>query len=95
MPERVYSFALYTSGEYNYVTVTFSTETGLRKTAERYLATEPYRSEWRSVKDASKQLRWSPCDSPHHEEYGEEFEEAGALLNGLWEAIDEESEDQY
>jgi len=86
--EGVYSFALYTSGEYNYVTVSVSTLTGLRAVANRYMAEDGYKRKWRTMESAERELRWSPCDSPHHDVYTEEFDEVGSALRDLWEVAD-------
>lgn len=61
--EHFYSFGLYTAPCAEYLVVTASTEEGLAAVTEKYLANkggDPI------LTRAS--LRWSPCDSPIHEE---------------------------
>jgi hypothetical protein len=83
--EGLYSFALYTSGEYNYVSCSVSTQAGLEQAASRYMADERFRRRWADHAVAMRQLKWSPCDSPHHCTLQDEFDAAGAWLDALWE----------
>ena len=91
--EGIYSFALYTSGEYSYVFASLSTRTGLARVAERYLADERFARAWRDLPTAMEQLKWSPCDSPHHLALEDGFAAAGELLDALWEEIPDDDED--
>lgn len=61
--DHFYCFGVYTMACAEYLTITASTEEGLSVVAEKYLARAGGdRTLWRSC------LRWSPCDSPLHEE---------------------------
>ena len=91
--EGIYAFALYTSGEYSYVLDSFSTQDGLKIVAETYLKEKHYREEWKNVNVAMRELKWSPCDSPHHCEFEEEFAHANSILETLWESADADSID--
>lgn len=93
--EGMYSFALYTSNEYSYVIATVSTTVGLRTVAKRYMAQYNFEAPWSTLDAAEKRLKWSPCDSPHHDVFSEEFHEAGSLLDELWKATDMNSYEEF
>lgn len=93
--EGIYSFALYTSNEYSYVIATVSTTVGLRTVAKRYMAQYNFEAPWDTFEGAEKELKWSPCDSPHHDVFSEEFHEAQALLEELWNATDMDSYEEF
>jgi hypothetical protein len=61
--DHFYSFGLYTTPLAEYLMVTASTEEGLSIVTEHYLASDGGDA---SLTRAS--LRWSPCDSPLHQE---------------------------
>ena len=61
--ERFYSFGVYTAPCAEYLMVTASTEEGLAAATETYHAQDGRDRTLRRVS-----LRWSPCDSPLHEE---------------------------
>jgi hypothetical protein len=66
--ERIYSLALYNSGDsWEYVFPTVSTHAGLDRAAQSYKALPLY-SRF-SVEELQCLLKWNPCDSPHHEAY--------------------------
>jgi len=72
--EHFYSFGLYTTELAEYLMVTASTEEGLSLATERYVA--------RSGGDPNltrASLRWSPCDSPVHEEGSDLLSKSGAV----------------
>lgn len=92
--ERIYSFALYTSGEYNYVFASVSTQAGLEQVARRYLDKPDFRRMWGTLDVAMAQLRWSPCDSPHHVALEEGFAATQAQLDTLWDAVDDDVDDE-
>ncbi|HWZ91496.1 MAG TPA: DUF4303 domain-containing protein [Polyangiaceae bacterium] len=72
--ERFYSFGLYTTELAEYLMVTASTEEGLTVATEKYLA--------RNSRDPNltrASLRWSPCDSPIHEEASDLLPKSAAL----------------
>ena len=74
--ERVYGLGLYTSGLATYVALTIFSEEGLDEVAAEYAE--------RSGRDADEErldLRWSPCDSPHHLWREDLFEEADGVLD--------------
>ena len=61
--ERFYSFGVYTAPCAEYLMVTASTEEGLAAATKTYHAQDGRHRTLRRVS-----LRWSPCDSPLHEE---------------------------
>ena len=61
--EHFYSFGLYTTALASYLTVTASTEEGLSLVTAEYLA-----SSGGDPMQTRAALRWSPCDSPLHQE---------------------------
>ena len=87
--ERIYSFALYTNGEYNYLFASVSTQAGLERVARHYLENPGFRRAWKTLDVAMAHLKWSPCDSPHHVALEDGFAAAQAQLDMLWDAIDE------
>jgi hypothetical protein len=91
----IYGFALYTSGDYRYVIDSFSTRDGLTKVATKYLSEESYQEEWGTLEVASRELKWSPCDSPHHGEYDRNFNRTNEELEAIWADVDDDSEDAY
>lgn len=93
--EGIYSFALYTSGEYNYVSASISTRSGLAQVAERYLTDKRFARAWTDLSTTMAQLKWSPCDSPHHPALEQEFTAAGDLLDALWGEIDEDDDEDF
>jgi hypothetical protein len=61
--ERFYGFGVYTTDVVDYLTVTASTEEGLAAVASAYVDRDGGDP---ALREAS--LRWSPCDSPLHQE---------------------------
>jgi hypothetical protein len=61
--EDFYAFGLYTTDAASYLTITASTEQGLNAVAEDYVV-----SSAKSLGSQLIALRWSPADSPLHEE---------------------------
>ena len=41
------------------------------------------------------ELKWSPCDSPHHEKNGECFDASNAIIDDVWKNVDPDSDMQY
>ncbi len=63
--EGIYSLCLYHNGDCtSYFMVSFATESGLTEAAESYLKYDPDQS----LEDHRGDLRWSPCDSPYHDD---------------------------
>lgn len=91
--ERIYSFALYTNGEYNYLFASVSTQAGLERVARHYLEKPDFQRRWETLDVAMAQLKWSPCDSPHHVALEDGFAAAQAQLDMLWDAIEVEDVD--
>ena len=60
--ERIYSFAIFTSGEWGYLLATGNTVEGL----ERAVQAEVARGDSRGASMAREALRWSYCDSEFH-----------------------------
>jgi hypothetical protein len=78
-----YCMALYTAGELGYMFPTAMSEEGLTEVVASYRQKPRYAS--RTEAQLRDQLRWSPADSPHHEEVGDEetFAPVNARLNKL------------
>lgn len=93
--ERFYSVAIYTSGEYSYLIDSLSTSAGLERVAARYLEDSYYQSQWGTLDDAMRELKWSPSDSPYHEEFGRKFNDVDEILNTIWDAVDQDSDGAY
>lgn len=72
--EHFYSFGLYTTELAEYLMVTASTEEELSVVTERYLA-----SKGGDPTLTRASLRWSPCDSPLHEEGASLLAQSGLL----------------
>ncbi|WP_166838886.1 hypothetical protein [Rheinheimera pleomorphica] len=59
---RIYNIGLYyCAGSWSYCLPTLASEAGLEKVARAYAVHSML-----AVDDIKQQLRWSPCDSPHH-----------------------------
>lgn len=93
--EHYYSVALYTSGKYGYLVDTVSTNDGLRQVANKYLKDGRYQDESGTLHAAMKDLKWSPCDSPHYCEFKGRFNRANELLDSIWQAVDDNADDQF
>lgn len=93
--EGIYGFALYTSGEYNYVCDSVATERGLDEVAAKYLAMRHYATVWRSTERARAELRWSPADSPRHGAFRDHFTAANAALDAVWAEANTSGDDGY
>lgn len=66
--EDIYSIALYYSGDdWLYLFPTVSTKNGLSKVVVKYKKNENYQDKYTDELEAT--LKWSPCDSPYHEDY--------------------------
>ncbi|WP_288130041.1 DUF4303 domain-containing protein [Microbulbifer sp.] len=84
---HLYSIGLYYSaGSWSYLCPTYASEEGLTHAAENALRHSPA-----SVQEIKASLRWSPCDSPHHDEERLEqmMPETESLLNSLGSFCDE------
>lgn len=76
---NIYSLSLYNSGDdWCYLYPTVSTESGLEAVAQQYKENEYYKNQ--SLNALKQDLRWSPCDSPLHDEYCDEMPNTQALL---------------
>jgi hypothetical protein len=93
--EGIYSFALYTSGGCEYVLATFSTIVGLERVASAYLEKEQYRKDWGNLPTAMRHLKWSPCDSPYHQNLTSLFEKSQELLDVINGSESSESEAEF
>ncbi|MCE9532707.1 MAG: DUF4303 domain-containing protein [Planctomycetes bacterium] len=82
--DEFYCFAFYTNGEMNYVGVTASTYQGLDKVAQEYKKKPPYMA--MSIEDLRLDLKWSPCDSPLHDNAENDL----TALDSLMQAVDAE-----
>lgn len=75
--DRVYGLGAYTSDEAAYVGMTVFSEAGLEEVATEYAD-----ESGTEVEEEAAQLRWSPCDSPHHLFRADLFEDAQKILDG-------------
>src|SRR5204862_3117587 len=82
--DKFYCFAFYTNGEMNYVAVTASNYEGLDKVAHEYKKKPRYKA--MSIEDLRLDLKWSPCDSPLHDN----AENGLTALDSLMQAVDAE-----
>ena len=83
--ERFYCMALFTSGEFGYISPTAMTEEGLAAVVARYREDPAYSKETRE--DLQQSLRWSPCDSPLHLEGEEAFAAAQGVVREMSQAL--------
>jgi Domain of unknown function (DUF4303) len=94
--EKIYSIALYTSGdEWVYLFPSVSTFFGLSKAVEKYEKNSSFSH--LTKKELEMELKWSPCDSPRHDTYFSSFPETQkiveSLANIMQELYDEEHDD--
>jgi hypothetical protein len=82
--DEFYCFAFYTNGQMNYVGVTASTYQGLDKAAQEYKKRLRYMA--MSIEDLRLDLKWSPCDSPLHDNAENDL----TALDSLMQAVDAE-----
>lgn len=93
--DRLYSVALYTNGEYSWVGDSFSTDVGLAQVANKYLADDYYRDKWKTESTAMAELKWSPCDSPYHNEHLDCFDASNAVIDDIWNNVAPDSDIEY
>jgi hypothetical protein len=78
----IYSLSLYNSGdEWCYLFPTVATEKGLDEVAKKYKEKEYYKN--KSISCLKNDLKWSPCDSPIHENYVDDLPKTEKLLAPL------------
>lgn len=80
--DRFYCYAFYTSGEYGYVVATASTYEGLEQVARRYKTTLPAYKDV-PIEDLRLDLKWSPCDSPLHDQADDPLHEMAPLIQSV------------
>jgi hypothetical protein len=93
--EGIYSFNLYTEPLFGYLVDNLLTERGLEQVAREYVsqyAGRPGYEMWWTVESATRSLRWSPPDSPHHALLDDRFHVVNALLTEIWENVDRDTE---
>ncbi len=84
--DKIYSLALYNSGDdWGYLFPTVATEAGLDFVAGKYKKNKYYQD--KSISSLKQELRWSPCDSPVHEEYVSELHITEELLRPISELM--------
>lgn len=93
--EQFYCIALYTNGEYNYLIDSFCTTEGLETVAKKYLEDTNWQDRWGTLDVAMQKLKWSPVDSPYHEEFYGLFDRVNETIDSIWEATDSDSDDEY
>ncbi|MEL4430596.1 DUF4303 domain-containing protein [Shewanella mangrovisoli] len=92
--ETVYGFCLYSTPLVEYLGVTLFTEEGLTAVAQKYQNDKSFRH--KSLTQLKQTLRWSACDSPHHDENEDIFEAINDKLQLLHEDAEAlESEEAY
>ena len=62
--EKLYSFGLFTSGEYSWVEITANSLEGLEEEAKEYKSNEHYTKN--TIDELKLELKWSPCDWKYH-----------------------------
>ncbi|MFB2779948.1 DUF4303 domain-containing protein [Shewanella mangrovisoli] len=94
LAETVYGFCLYSTPLVEYLGVTLFTEEGLTAVAQKYQNDKSFRH--KSLAQLKQTLRWSACDSPHHDENEDIFEAINDKLQLLQEDAEAlESEAAY
>lgn len=92
--QTLYGFCLYSTPLVEYLGVTLFTEEGLTAVAEQYQNDHHFRH--KSLTQLKQTLRWSACDSPHHDENEDIFEAINDKLQLLQEDAEAlESEEAY
>ncbi|ASK69231.1 hypothetical protein CF168_10315 [Shewanella bicestrii] len=92
--QTLYGFCLYSTPLVEYLGVTLFTEEGLTAVAEQYQNDDRFRH--KSLAQLKQALRWSACDSPHHNENEDIFEAINDKLQLLQEEAEAlESEEAY
>lgn len=77
--EDIYSVALYYSGDdWLYLFPTVSTKSGLSKVVIKYKEKEYFQN--KPIDELEATLKWSPCDSPHHEDYVSALSQTDKIL---------------
>lgn len=84
--ETVYGFCLYSTPLVEYLGVTLFTEEGLTAVAQKYQNDKSFRH--KSLTQLKQTLRWSACDSPHHDENEDIF----AAINDKLQLLQEDAE---
>ncbi len=86
--ENIYSLALYNSGDsWGYLFPTVSSVVGLHEVATDYKEKKYYQDQ--SIRELEADLKWSPCDSPHHINYESTLEESEKTLQQIEEIMGE------
>lgn len=92
--QTLYGFCLYSTPLVEYLGVTLFTEEGLTAVAQKYQNDKSFRH--KSLTQLKQTLRWSACDSPHHDENEDIFEAINDKLQLLQEDAEAlESEAAY
>lgn len=79
--DHFYCFAFFTSGEFAYMAATASSYEGLKEVAQQYKQMERYSH--KELDTLRHELKWSPCDSPLHQECGGIIEPFQALMDQI------------
>ncbi len=89
--DQLYGFGVYTTDTASYLMVTAFSQAGLEAGVARFLASK--RGQGQDGALQRETLRWSPCDSPLHEEGEDLLPESDALVQEL-DAGDGDEEDE-
>ncbi len=87
---RLYSFGPYTNGAFEYLVPTASSDRGLAEAVATYKQGKSYADI--PVETLALQLKWSPCDSPLHDEVSFE-DEVTAFMEHVSDALRSAYED--
>jgi hypothetical protein len=79
--ERLYGFGAYTTDSASYLMVTAFSESGLESQVAKYLASE--RGKGSDPVLQRQTLRWSPCDSPLHQEGSDLLPKSDKIVDAL------------
>lgn len=92
---QLYTFGPYTSGEFGYIVPTASSVQGLDAVVARYKSDERYANI--PAEHLAHQLKWSPCDSPLHEEitFSDELDELASVLGNTYDSVDDRELDAF
>ncbi|MGR6872393.1 DUF4303 domain-containing protein [Pseudomonas sp. HK3] len=86
--EGIYSLALYNSGDsWSYLFPTVATMKGLSNVAAEYKKDEYYKD--KTIEYLEADLKWSPCDSPKHEDYESSMIETDKIVQSASKLMDE------
>lgn len=92
---QLYTFGPYTSSEFGYIVPTASSQQGLDQVVARYKSDPSYAAI--PSDHLALQLKWSPCDSPLHEEiaFSDELDELANTMGEAFHAVHDDQVDAF